>query len=75
MAAKANELLVKIENNQPAARLIAIKNILLIKPFRDREIKRANTLSKIAAPGVAKVPQITNVHRWHQRLGHTGQQI
>ncbi|KAI0992492.1 hypothetical protein K3495_g15693 [Podosphaera aphanis] len=73
VAASANELLVKMENNQPVARLVAIENVLFIKPLRERE--RATFSSNIVAPGVARVPQITNAHRWHQRLGHTGQQI
>ena len=28
-----------------------------------------------AAPGVSRIPYAADAHRWHQRLGHTGQQI
>ncbi|KAI0995709.1 hypothetical protein K3495_g12471 [Podosphaera aphanis] len=53
VAVSANELLVKMENNQPVARLVAIENVLFIKPLRERE--RATFSSNIVAPGVARL--------------------
>lgn len=45
---------------------------VLVRMVNDMQIEDIN---KIAAPGVARIPQLSNAHRWHQRLGYTGQQI
>lgn len=76
VAARVSELLVRMKNNQPVARLFAIENVLFIKPLRMREKEELVTVSNnIAAPSVARIPHINNAHRWHQRLGQTSQQI
>lgn len=68
-----NQLLVRMSDDQPVARLKEIDDVLFIKPLK-RKITIQN-VKNTAAPGVARVPHVTNAHRWHQRLGHTGQNI
>lgn len=73
MAANTNELLVRKNDNTPVAQLKAIDHVLYIKPLKSRNATKIS--SNIAAPSLARVPQVSNVNRWHQRLGHSSQQI
>lgn len=57
----------------PIAKLVTIEGVLFIKPFDP--YYNLNAKRNIAAPGVARIPRITSAQRWHQRLGHIGQEI
>lgn len=72
VAASENELLVETKTKVPIARLVEKDGVLFIKPLsKDKNLQNQN----IVAPGVARLPRDTNAQRWHQRLGHTSQQI
>lgn len=73
IASNANELLVRIKDNKPIARLETIDHILYMKPLKKEE--QSMITKSLAAPGVARIPKVINADRWHQRLGHIGQQI
>ena len=55
------------------AKLVPIEGVLFIEPLDSKTRHTAN--SNIAAPGVARIPKVTSAQRWHQRLGHVGQEI
>ncbi|KAI1008104.1 hypothetical protein K3495_g126 [Podosphaera aphanis] len=73
VAAESNKLLVRMKDIQPVARLKTIDHVLYIRPLK--ATNNLITLNNRAAPGVARIPHAIDGHRWHQRLGHTGQQI
>lgn len=76
VAAVENKLLVKVSDNRPdipIARLVDKDGVLFIKPLKTT--KHESLSRNIAAPGIARLPLVTNAQRWHQRLGHIGQQI
>ena len=56
----------------PLARLVRKHDIYFIEPCHKADYK---PLKPIATPGVVRVSKTTNTQRWHQRLGHIGQQI
>ncbi|KAI0994963.1 hypothetical protein K3495_g13218, partial [Podosphaera aphanis] len=82
VAANGNELLIQIKDKKPVARLESIDHVLYIKLLAT--VEKFGCTKNIAAPGAHPtivldldriVPHVTNAHLWHQRLGHTGQQI
>ncbi|KAI0999701.1 hypothetical protein K3495_g8495 [Podosphaera aphanis] len=60
------------EQDKPIARLALINDVYYIHPLQSND---TNTSKVVAAPGVARIPSTTSTQRWHQRLGHIGQQI
>lgn len=52
--------------NEPIAKLKSVEGVLFIQEISESEIKRL----PLAAPGVARIPNISSVQRWHERLGH-----
>lgn len=72
VAADANKLLVRLKDNKPGAYLETIGHVLYMEPLNIKE--KSGVVNKIAVPVVARIPQISSAHRWHQRLVHTGQQ-
>ncbi|KAI0994124.1 hypothetical protein K3495_g14059 [Podosphaera aphanis] len=76
VAARRNQILVRINSEGPdipVAKLVSIEGVLFIQPL-DR-FPRHKEGQSIVAPGVARIPRATNAQRWHQRLGHVGQEI
>ncbi|KAI0993580.1 hypothetical protein K3495_g14604, partial [Podosphaera aphanis] len=70
-----NGLLIKHSHDspdEPIARLVLINDVYYIHPLPSND---TNTGKVVAAPGVARIPSTTSTQRWHQRLGHIGQQI
>ncbi|KAI0992572.1 hypothetical protein K3495_g15613, partial [Podosphaera aphanis] len=73
VAAAANQLLVKLKDNQPVAQLVTMDGVFYIQPLNHAYEKPAS--DNKAAPGVARLPRTSSAQRWHQRLGHVGQKI
>ncbi|KAI1003853.1 hypothetical protein K3495_g4357 [Podosphaera aphanis] len=60
------------EPNRPIARLVRKNDVFYIRPLNDRQATNPSPI--IAAPSVTRTPK-ANAQRWHQRLGHVGQNI
>ncbi|KAI0993118.1 hypothetical protein K3495_g15066, partial [Podosphaera aphanis] len=60
------------EPSRPIARLVRKNDVFYIRPLNDRQATNPSPI--IAAPSVTRTPK-ANAQRWHQRLGHVGQNI
>lgn len=69
VAANVNELLARLKDKTPVARLKTIDHILYIEPLKLRDTTKI--FNTKVAPSLARVPQVSNANRCHQRLGHS----
>ncbi|KAI0994885.1 hypothetical protein K3495_g13296 [Podosphaera aphanis] len=58
--------------NRPVANLVRKNDVFYIHPLNLKQ--KTNLSTTIAAPSIARIP-VADAQRWHQRLGHIGQNI
>lgn len=71
----SKSLLFQVRNGKPkrpVARLVRKNDVFYIHPLNHK--RETNPLPIMAAPSIARTP-CADAQRWHQRLGHVGQNI